>query len=67
VEADVWEFDGELFVGHDASALTRNRTFKNLYVDPLARILKRQNPITEFVVNETNKLVLLSRKGDFGR
>ncbi|KAH8146247.1 uncharacterized protein LAJ45_09689 [Morchella importuna] len=49
VEADVWEFSGnELFVGHDSSSLTRNRTFKSLYVEPLVKILKGQNPETEF-------------------
>ncbi|OCL03936.1 hypothetical protein AOQ84DRAFT_346967 [Glonium stellatum] len=39
VEADVWLFDEELYVGHNTISLTRNRTFRNLYVDPLVEIL----------------------------
>lgn len=53
VEADVWLFNGELYVGHDTAALTKNRTFRSLYVDPLIEILDRQNPQTEF--SRTNK------------
>ena len=49
VEADVWLVDDELYVGHSASSLTQNRTFRNLYVDPLVRILDEQNPTTSFV------------------
>ncbi|KAF2103905.1 hypothetical protein NA57DRAFT_29436, partial [Rhizodiscina lignyota] len=48
VEADVWLFDEELYVGHDTASLTRNRTFRGLYVDPLVSILNKQNPQTEF-------------------
>ena len=50
-EADVWLEDGELYVGHDESSLTRNRTLASLYLDPLMDILTRQNPATEFVPN----------------
>lgn len=48
VEADVWMFDQELYVGHSTSSLTRNRTLKALYIDPLMEILAKQNPTTEF-------------------
>ncbi|OCK75535.1 hypothetical protein K432DRAFT_308275 [Lepidopterella palustris CBS 459.81] len=48
VEADVWLFDEELYVGHNTASLTRNRTLKSLYINPLLEILDRQNPITEF-------------------
>ncbi|KAF2190176.1 hypothetical protein K469DRAFT_699781 [Zopfia rhizophila CBS 207.26] len=48
VEADVWLFDNDLFVGHNTISLTRNRTFRSLYVDPLVNILDHQNPVTEF-------------------
>ncbi|KIW03782.1 uncharacterized protein PV09_05085 [Verruconis gallopava] len=44
VEADVWLFDDELFVGHTTASLTKNRTLRSLYVDPLVRILDRMNP-----------------------
>lgn len=42
-EADVWKYGNELFVGHVVSALTPNRTFRNMYVNPLVDILDRQN------------------------
>ncbi len=48
VEADVWLFDEELYVGHSISSLTPERTLRNLYVDPLAKILDSQNPQTSF-------------------
>lgn len=49
VEADVWEFSGtDLFIGHDTSSLSRARTFKSLYIAPLVKILRGQNPDTEF-------------------
>jgi hypothetical protein len=48
VEADVWLFDEELYVGHNTASLTRNRTFQSLYINPLVDILERQNPSTDF-------------------
>ncbi|KAJ5246483.1 hypothetical protein N7468_001466 [Penicillium chermesinum] len=48
VEADVWLFDDELYVGHTTSSLTKRRTLRSLYVDPLVQILERQNPVTPF-------------------
>jgi hypothetical protein len=55
VEADVWLFDDEeLYVGHMAAALTRNRTFRSLYVDPIARLLDQQNPSTHFSKDTRN-------------
>ncbi|KAL7276199.1 Altered inheritance of mitochondria protein 6 [Rhizina undulata] len=48
VEADVWEFSGDLFIGHDTASLTRNRTFRSMYVDPLVKILGMQNRKSEF-------------------
>jgi hypothetical protein len=53
VEADVWLFDDELYVGHNTASLTRNRTFQSLYINPLVRILEDQNPSTDFY-NDTN-------------
>lgn len=49
VEADVWLANDDLYVGHSVSSLTKNRTFRNLYVDPLVQILDKQNPTTAFV------------------
>ena len=47
-EADVWLFDEELYVGHNVASLTKNRTFQNLYVNPLRDLLDRMNPKSEF-------------------
>ncbi|KAI9695728.1 MAG: Altered inheritance of mitochondria protein 6 [Candelina mexicana] len=48
VEADIWLYDDELYVGHDTSSLTRNRTLRNLYLNPIVDILEKQNPSTNF-------------------
>jgi hypothetical protein len=49
VEADVWLFDNELFVGHSTRDLTINKTLRSMYVDPLVKILDAQNtPPTDF-------------------
>ncbi|KAI1762723.1 hypothetical protein GGR53DRAFT_403872 [Hypoxylon sp. FL1150] len=50
VEADVWLFDDdpELYVGHDTAALTPERTFQSLYVNPIAELINRTNPQTQF-------------------
>ena len=48
VEADVWLYDNELYVGHTSAALTSRRTLQSMYIDPLLRILEQQNPITPF-------------------
>ncbi|KAL9582983.1 MAG: hypothetical protein Q9212_002979 [Teloschistes hypoglaucus] len=49
VEADVWLFGHELYVGHSLASLTPNRTLASLYIDPLVTILERQNPTTHFL------------------
>ena len=51
VEADVWLFGEELYVGHSLASLTRNRTLASLYVNPLVDILEKQNPTTHFNPN----------------
>ncbi|MCJ1465757.1 Altered inheritance of mitochondria protein 6 [Pseudocyphellaria aurata] len=48
VEADIWLYEEELYVGHKAESLTRNRTLNNLYINPLIDILSHQNPINSF-------------------
>ena len=48
VEADVWLYDQELYVGHSTSSLTPKRTLRNLYINPLVKILDQQNPKTSF-------------------
>jgi hypothetical protein len=54
VEADVWNFNGDLYVGHEESSLTVNRTFRSLYVNPLVDILNHQNPSTQFIEAKNN-------------
>ncbi|KAL8376217.1 hypothetical protein RB595_007364 [Gaeumannomyces hyphopodioides] len=58
VEADVWLLgpasNDTLLVGHETAALQPNRTFRSLYVDPLVRILERQNPSHRFY-NESRR------------
>lgn len=49
VEADVWLFDEQLYVGHSRASLARNRTFESLYVKPLVELLDTMNPHTDFV------------------
>ena len=44
VEADIWLFDKELYVGHSVASLTRNRTLDSLYINPILEILSKQNP-----------------------
>lgn len=44
VEADVWLFDEQLYVGHSVPSLTPNRTIDSLYIKPLLDILAKQNP-----------------------
>jgi hypothetical protein len=48
VEADVWLFDEELYVGHITASLTKNRTLRTLYVDPLVRMLDHINAQTQY-------------------
>jgi hypothetical protein len=48
VEADVWLVNGTLYIGHEVQALTPNRTFDGLYIEPLVNILTNSNPKTAF-------------------
>ncbi|KIV87388.1 hypothetical protein PV11_02938 [Exophiala sideris] len=48
VEADVWLYEQELYVGHSTASLTPERTLRNLYINPLVNILDKQNPLTTF-------------------
>ena len=55
VEADIWLFDEELFVGHSVASLTRNRTLDSLYVNPLLEILSKQNPKSTLLPDDTSQ------------
>lgn len=43
IEADIWAFGDDLYVGHSITSLTRNRTLENLYIKPLLDILDKMN------------------------
>lgn len=43
-ESDVWLYNGTLHVGHEQGALTKERTFESLYINPILSVLARQNP-----------------------
>jgi hypothetical protein len=60
IEADVWLVNGTLYIGHEAAALTTARTFANLYVEPLLKIVNGQNPITKFNPSVTKPKLILS-------
>ncbi|PLB37349.1 uncharacterized protein BDW47DRAFT_118187 [Aspergillus candidus] len=52
-EADVWLYNDTLYVGHDESSLTHERTLESLYINPILDVLERQNPQTPFVTSPT--------------
>ncbi|KAF2402915.1 hypothetical protein EJ06DRAFT_527892 [Trichodelitschia bisporula] len=54
-EADVWLINGTLYVGHEVSALTKERTFDALYIQPIMDTIKRQNPTTPFASSSSTK------------
>ncbi|KAB8356635.1 hypothetical protein FH972_024212 [Carpinus fangiana] len=43
VEADVWLFDADLYVGHTRNTLTPAATLSTLYIDPLLHLLDAAN------------------------
>lgn len=53
VEADVWLYNGTLHVGHEESALTNERTFDSLYIQPILSVLTAQNPNSTFLTAGT--------------
>lgn len=51
-------------VGHETSALTPERTFNSLYLDPIVDTIKRQNPTTAFASSKvTNNGVFDTSSG----
>ena len=53
VEADVWLYGDTLHVGHEESALTNERTFQSLYVEPILNVLSKENPNSSFLTEPT--------------
>lgn len=54
IEADVWLYNGTLYVGHERGALTSARTFESLYINPILDVLHRQNPASPFLTSVTH-------------
>ncbi|KAF2873574.1 hypothetical protein BDV95DRAFT_627462 [Massariosphaeria phaeospora] len=48
VEADVWLFDHELYVGHSTHSLAETKTLRSLYIDPLVTMLDGRNGENQF-------------------
>ncbi|KAF2157690.1 hypothetical protein K461DRAFT_289985 [Myriangium duriaei CBS 260.36] len=54
VEADVWNYNGALHIGHEPSALTNERTLQSLYINPILQAINAQNPSTGFASGTKN-------------
>ncbi|EFR00904.1 hypothetical protein MGYG_03907 [Nannizzia gypsea CBS 118893] len=63
IEADVFLFNDTLFVGHEESALTKQRTLQSLYIEPLMGVLKKTNPKSPFVNGPTRHGVFDASSG----
>lgn len=63
IEADVWLYNNTLLVGHEQSALTPDRTFDNLYIQPLLNTLQRENPKSAYVTSQTKNGVYDTSSG----
>ena len=49
VEADVWLFDGQLYIGHGLVSVDRNKSLRTMYLEPLLRMLEsRATPETAY-------------------
>lgn len=47
IEVDTWLQDGTLLAGHEAKDLSRGKTVKAIYLDPLFKMLERTNVDSE--------------------
>ncbi|CAK3938805.1 altered inheritance of mitochondria 6 homolog ARB_06966-like [Lecanosticta acicola] len=63
VEADVWLVNGTLYVGHEISALKKERTFDSLYIQPILSTVRAENPNTTFVTSPTKNGVYDTNSG----
>ncbi|EMC93779.1 hypothetical protein BAUCODRAFT_210068 [Baudoinia panamericana UAMH 10762] len=63
VEADVWLYNGTLYIGHETSALTPSRTFDGLYIQQILSVLRAQNPNSSFVTGTTKNGVFDTASG----
>jgi hypothetical protein len=63
IEADVWNHNGTLHVGHEQSALTNARTLDSLYIQPILQVLGNTNPNSSFVSGTTKNGVFDTSSG----
>ena len=40
IEADIWAVDGSLFVAHDKTKITADRTLESLYILPIVKLFR---------------------------
>jgi alkaline phosphatase len=61
IEADVYAVNGELLVGHERSQLSLNRNLKDLYIDPIIRVLKanKEGNFHQLLIDSKPHLILL--------
>lgn len=51
----MWLYNGVLHIGHEEGALTNERTFDALYIQPILSVLQRQNPNSSFLTEGATK------------
>lgn len=56
VEADVWLFDQELYVGHMRGSLNQKRTLSSLYVKPIMELIDGQHSVVDGIRPEDRGL-----------
>ncbi|KAF7538569.1 hypothetical protein G7054_g2804 [Neopestalotiopsis clavispora] len=62
-EADVWLYNETLYVGHEQSALSEERTLDSLYIQPILSVLRAENPESAFVSGPTKNGVFDTSSG----
>jgi hypothetical protein len=64
IESDVWLYNNTLYVGHEQGALTKERTFESLYINPILSVLSAQNPANStFLSSKTHNGVFDTSAG----
>jgi hypothetical protein len=64
VESDVWLYNETLYVGHEQGALTDERTFESIYINPILDTLHRQNPTNSPFLATPTKNGVFDTNGD---
>lgn len=63
IEADVWLHNDTLYIGHEPSALTTERIFDSLYIQPILDAVRRENPPSPFIKGPTRNGVYDTSSG----